>query len=909
MIPALLQYFHSCYQADLRAIHLINLFSSKVSFVRMEHDPAWTSRTWYRHPVPVDWGSEAYRHLLIHGKERQLYACAFMLAGRAKVLGKMQEACAPLLLIPAQLTEDASGFMVEMDYSGMVVNPAFADVLQQGDEASGENLYHQLQEQLQVKSLDFETLQTIETAVSNLALPVALDDLYNFPLPLEISDLKARVAEQEKGFRLLPVLALGVTDKQSGSLGVLNELAAMAASTRFSPVIQALFTETPASKQPKGGKRVILPVALSANQEAILHTSAGATLSVVNGPPGTGKSFTIAAIAADRLSKGESVLIAAKNTQAVEVIADKIERDFKLPEVAVRATQKDYRGHLRKRLRHWLHGMGLRHVYQKELIERDVRVKILHRQITELTNELRISGEEEIRYGHLTGPNAGQGLWYKTRRWWLELRIGSRQPFWQRMAKLKSLFHEGHQEGRNYLAALFYRRLLDALARDRKHLQRFWEALKTRSGNEKEAQMQDVKFSRVLHALPVWLVNSAHIHQVLPLEEGLFDLVIIDEASQSDIASALPLLQRAKRAVIVGDPKQLRHVSFLSHAQQERFARQFGLEDFSPKAHLSFRDTSILDLAFDRVSSQEQVHMLDEHFRSQPDIIAFSNRRFYNNTLKIMTATPQNTGAPSVFIHRIEQGKRSASGQNTAEAEAIIQALSAIMEAEAGLDARLCQSIGLLSPFRGQVDLLKRRCEALFSTEMIERHRLLIGSPFDFQGEERDLMFLSWSVDSASPPGVYLYLNREDVFNVSVTRARMEQHLYLSVDEARMPAQSLLKDYLASCTQQPARQPFNAHAADEFMREVLDFLHEKGFDHYLIRHLIAGIEIDLVVLKEDQSYCIDFIGYPGPYEKPLPVERWKILGRLGLPLFALPYSRWLRQRADCEQALLTFLEV
>ena len=156
-----------------------------------------------------------------------------------------------------------------------------------------------MQAQLPLGSLGFETLQTIENVFVALGLPIALDGLYNFPLPLEVSDLKAQVAAQEKGFRLLPVLGLGVMDKQSGSLGVLNELAAMAASTRFSPVIQALFAEEKPSKPPKDRAPVMLPVALSASQEAILHSSASATLSVVNGPPGTGKSFTIAAIAAE----------------------------------------------------------------------------------------------------------------------------------------------------------------------------------------------------------------------------------------------------------------------------------------------------------------------------------------------------------------------------------------------------------------------------------------------------------------------------------------------------------------------------------------------------------------------------------------------------------------------------------
>lgn len=95
---------------------------------------------------------------------------------------------------------------------------------------------------------------------------------------------------------------------------------------------------------------------------------------MVNGPPGTGKSFTIAAIAADRLSQGESVLIAAKNPQAVEVIADKLERDFELPRIAIRATRKDYRKHLRRRLKDWLNGLGVNYVYPSD--QRRIKIEL-----------------------------------------------------------------------------------------------------------------------------------------------------------------------------------------------------------------------------------------------------------------------------------------------------------------------------------------------------------------------------------------------------------------------------------------------------------------------------------------------------------------------------------------------------
>lgn len=871
----------------------------------METDAAWMSTTWHKHPVPTSWGMEVQKHLLIHGKEQQLYACAFLLAGRAKVLGKMQEVCAPLYLIPANLTQEKDVFMAELDYAGMVVNPAFADVLQQ-DEASEDSLFQQLQHRLPTGSLGFDTLHAMEKALSDLALPVGLEGLYDFPIALSMTALKEAVKAQSKGFRLIPALGLGVTDKQIGSLGVLNELGAMAASTAFSPTIQALFTHNPVKTLQKGNAPILLPVTLSSSQEAILRTCATETISVVNGPPGTGKSFTIAAIAADRLSKGESVLIAAKNMQAVEVIADKLERDFQLQGVPIRATQKEYRQHLRKRLRNWLRGIGLPKVDQRLLNRQQRDITVLHQKMDKLIRHAAQQHKDELLYGQLEGlanANWQQAL----QRWILRVKMARNRPFWALMDDLETHTQTSHAEGGKYLITLFHHRLRDGLKHHRRDMQLLWEGLKARSGNEKESYWQDVRFSKVLYALPVWLINSTNVHQVLPLETGLFDLVIIDEASQSDIASALPLLQRAKRAVIVGDPNQLRHISFLSHDQQHKFARQFDLQDFKPQAHLSFRDTSLLDLAFDRVASQDQVHLLDEHFRSLPGIIAFSNQRFYQSALKIMTATPQNSVETSVFIHKTP-GVRLVSGQNREEAAAIISAVRVLVEEEAMLAPQLCQSIGLLSPFRAQVDLLKQQCEEQFSAEILERHRILVGSPYAFQGEERDVMFLSWCIDPKSTAGVHLYLNKEDVFNVSITRARVAQHLYISIETSQLPAQNLLRDYLESCVAESLPSVQKISPIDDFMRAVLDFLEAKGFDNYIINYPIAGMEIDIVVIHQNQSFCLDLVGYPGPYQHALPLARWKMLGRIGLRGFALPYSQWIRNREVCEEALLAFLQ-
>lgn len=95
-----------------------------------------------------------------------------------------------------------------------------------------------------------------------------------------------------------------------------------------------------------------------------------------------------------------------------------------------------------------------------------------------------------------------------------------------------------------------------------------------------------------LAAFPVWAVTSLSAGNNFPLHAGLFDLVVIDEASQSDLASALPLLYRARRAVIVGDPNQLTHITTLLGSRDEQLARDHGLSE-EEWAAFAFTATSL----------------------------------------------------------------------------------------------------------------------------------------------------------------------------------------------------------------------------------------------------------------------------------------------------------------------------
>ena len=95
--------------------------------------------------------------------------------------------------------------------------------------------------------------------------------------------------------------------------------------------------------------------------------------------------------------------------------------------------------------------------------------------------------------------------------------------------------------------------------------------------------------------LPAWAVTSLSARGKIPFEGGMFDLVIFDEASQCDIASALPLLYRAKQAVVIGDPRQLKHITSLDINKDEKLLNKNDLFLSHPNWAYSFN--SLFDLA------------------------------------------------------------------------------------------------------------------------------------------------------------------------------------------------------------------------------------------------------------------------------------------------------------------------
>ena len=281
--------------------------------------------------------------------------------------------------------------------------------------------------------------------------------------------------------------------------------------------------------------------------------------------------------------------------------------------------------------------------------------------------------------------------------------------------------------------------------------------------------------------LPVWIVTNLSARRALPLRPGLFDLLIIDEASQCDIPSALPLLFRARRALIIGDPHQLRHISTLRTSDEERLAAQHGLADEVPR--WSYNQRSLYNLA-EQVAAEggQPVGFLAEHYRSHPDIVEFSNRTFYNGRLVLRTGIEALRGRfgdqpLGVFWHdtagRVPPSSRSA--WNREEAEAAVGLLD--QWHEAGLLQDSCMTVGVVTPFRLQMDRIRERLERR-PWHALVAGKVAVGTAHRFQGDECDLMIFSPVVSGGMLPRLVRWVaDTDQLLNVAITRARGALHV------------------------------------------------------------------------------------------------------------------------------------
>ena len=444
------------------------------------------------------------------------------------------------------------------------------------------------------------------------------------------------------------------------------------------------------------------------------------------------------------------------------------------------------------------------------------------------------------------------------------------------------------------------RQALKGLMQDPVKRQRLFvhsKSLVERKKNLQNRLLETEDFRPLLEAFPCWCVTTYAVSGSLPMKPGLFDVVIIDEASQCDIASCFPILFRAKKAVVVGDDKQLPHLSFLEKAKEQSFLSQYGITD-RYQLMWRFRTNSMFDLA--NYYSMHPV-LLDEHFRSLPPIINYSNKEFYGGRIKVMRRNDNSKKVLETVV--VPDGKVDFDAtRNLPEIEALVKRLHEIVVEDERKNPDNPVSIGIISPFRAQVEQLKISVAKVLSEHMMEKHQIEIGTAHTFQGDERDIILISWAYANNSFPQSLIFLQKPNLFNVAITRARYQMINFISKDPRELP-EGILRSYLGFVQEYEDR--FKLSKSDDFdeniyknifEKEVADALRELG--HEVTCGVdIAGLSVDLLV---DNKFVIECDGVED--KTPCKVSNMKkqaIIERSGLKVSRISKREWLYSPKAC----------
>ena len=394
-----------------------------------------------------------------------------------------------------------------------------------------------------------------------------------------------------------------------------------------------------------------------------------------------------------------------------------------------------------------------------------------------------------------------------------------------------------------------------------------------------------------------WACTALATHSNFPLESGVFDLVIIDEASQCSLAAVLPLAYRAKRLAIVGDPYQFNPIVSLSDGLLKEIATQSGFQsDDLRERGIHHKDGSAYS-AFEFSAKPRTPVLLNEHYRCHPHIARWFNKAFYGGELTVLTDVSE-TSQRDRAIHWYDvngTAERPAAGSwiNRAEAEKVIGQLQRVVDAG-------YKSIGVVTPFTAQARLIERLAQTKFGQEFLNDLDFVSGTAHRLQGDERDAIVLSPVLAPGIAKSGARWIEKErNLLNVAVSRARQALIVlgHPLMQELGSPTLTSLRLYLReeiapSEDDSPSYAQFRTDSASE--QRLLDAMQLRDLLPYA-KLDVEGYELDFALLEQgirlnvevDGDQHLDARGR----QRRQDVTRDRILAKLGWTVLRIPAWR------------------
>ncbi|WP_347988113.1 AAA domain-containing protein [Methylomonas sp. AM2-LC] len=411
---------------------------------------------------------------------------------------------------------------------------------------------------------------------------------------------------------------------------------------------------------------------------------------------------------------------------------------------------------------------------------------------------------------------------------------------------------------------------------------------------------------RAYKAVPCWILPQWRVSETIPAEVGLFDLVIIDEASQSDIW-ALPALLRGKKLLVVGDHKQVSPSTVGTKELKIQELKNRFLRN-QPHGDQMTPGKSIYDLA--RVVFAGNSVMLKEHFRCVHPIIEFSNREFYDGQIKPLRVPKSSERIDPPLIDVMVLGGYRKGNHNPPEARAIVNEIKGII-ANPEMVGRSIGVVTLLGT--EQPNHIWNLINSEISQADILERSISVGAPPVFQGRERDIMLIS-NVLEKGDRGISNDLTYEQRFNVALSRARDRMYLFRSIDESQINSNSLTAKVFRHF-----KQPFTQNAKQvsslrelcesDFELEIFDLLVERN---YRVKPQVrcGAYRIDFVVEgSEGRRLAVECDGdkFHGPSQWMNDMVRQRVLERAGWTFWRCFASSFVMRRKEVFDDLLSTL--
>lgn len=402
-------------------------------------------------------------------------------------------------------------------------------------------------------------------------------------------------------------------------------------------------------------------------------------------------------------------------------------------------------------------------------------------------------------------------------------------------------------------------------------------------------------------AVPAWIIPVYRALETFDPVDTVFDVAIIDEASQSSL-EALVITLMAHKIIVVGDDKQVSPMMVgVNFDERDEILKKY-LGPYLKNSLMFDGNISFYEI----VATAFKPVMLEEHFRCVPEIIGYSNEKMYNNRILPLRDSHSSELMPPVINYRVDGRRNGKAKINDKEAECIVSLMLACWEQTEYAD----KTFGIISLLGDEQAFYIMNFAYNHDINMQEwnQRQVVVGNAASFQGDERDVMFLSMVDDDESANRSRTKLDLRRRYNVAASRAKDQLWVVNSLDYTKLKHGENLEDedvrfglleYAENYQEHRARfLEAEVKAESPFEAEVAKYLLAKGY--YIQQQYEAGpYRIDIVVSYENKQIAIECDGerfHSGAAKIEEDMERQCILQRIGWKFIRIRGGMYYRDK-------------